>query len=299
MLLPINTATQLFIGIEYMDTKPTNPLAKHFRQPSVYIKLPSNGRYWGTNSLDLPVTGEIPVFPMTNADEITLKTPDALMNGTSIVSVIQSCCPNITDAWNMPTTDVDTILMSIRIASYGPSMTVTAKCPKCGEEHDYDIELQSVLSGVKFPNYDQTVNYHGLKIKLRPQKYFGATQSNIVQYEEQRIAQALSNTDISDEERNVRLKQSMIKLLDLNEQVLVDSTEYIETEDGTLVDDPAFIKEFYKNADGAVTRDVEKRLLDISTEGALPLTNLSCTSCQHEYSVPMEFDYSSFFAQGS
>jgi hypothetical protein len=97
--LPINIGIyQLFIGINCMDTKPINPLSKYFRRPEIYYKLPSNGRYWPENSIELPVNGEIPVFPMTNADEITLKTPDALMNGAGIVSVIQSCCPNIVDA---------------------------------------------------------------------------------------------------------------------------------------------------------------------------------------------------------
>ena len=33
-------------------------------------------------------------------DEITFKTPDALLNGQATVDVIQSCIPNIKDAGN-------------------------------------------------------------------------------------------------------------------------------------------------------------------------------------------------------
>ena len=279
-----------------MDNKTPNPLAKHFRQPALYYKLPSNGRFWPEGSLDLPVTGEIPVYPMTNSDEITLKTPDALMNGTGIVNVIQSCCPNITDAWKMPSVDVDALLIAIRIASYGSKMTVTGVCPSCKEEHDYDVDLTSIVGQVQCPNFETPVDYNGLKIKLRPQNYFNITQNSITQFEEQKIAQALSDINISDEVRNARLKESMKTLLDLNERILVESIEYIETEDGTRVVEPDYIKDFFRNASGQVNKEIESRLELIAKEGALPTSKLQCSDCKASYEVPIEFDYSRFFA---
>ena len=73
-----------------MSENSQNPLAKHFRQPILYLKLPSNGRWYPEGSVELPVTGEIPVYAMTARDEITLKTPDALMNGTSTVAEVNT-----------------------------------------------------------------------------------------------------------------------------------------------------------------------------------------------------------------
>jgi hypothetical protein len=282
-----------------MDTKPINPLAGHFRRPEIYFKLPSQGRYWGDNSLDLPVTGEIPIFPMTNADEITLKTPDALMNGSAIVNVIQSCCPNITDAWKMPSVDVDATLIAIRIASYGTNMAVTSGCPHCGEEHDYEVNLSTTLENVKCPDFDKTLDYNGLKIKLRPQPYFSITKTNIIQFEEQKIMQTLGESTLDEDVKNMRLKDSMKTLLELNEKLLVDSTEYIETEDGSRVKDPAFIAEYYRNAEGRATKAIEDRMTEIATEGALPPYRMSCASCQQNYEMPLEFDYARFFGQGS
>ena len=115
-----------------MDTKPINPLAKHFRRPAIYFKLPSNGRYWPEDSLEMPANGEIPVFPMTNADEITLKTPDALMNGEGMAAMLASCCPSIKDPWVIPSTDINALLVAARIASYGHNMEFETKCPNCG-----------------------------------------------------------------------------------------------------------------------------------------------------------------------
>jgi hypothetical protein len=278
-----------------MEQKPQNPLFKHFRQPAIYYKLPSEGRYWPDGSIEISVTGEIPIYPMTNADEITLKTPDALLNGTGIVNVIQSCCPNIKDAWSMPGIDVDALLIAIRIASYGNKMSVNGVCPHCNEEHDYDIDLSTAISQVKCPNYDIPVNYDGLKIKLRPQKYLSITQTSIVQFEEQKIAQTLADPAVSDDVRNARLKESMVKLLNLNEKILIDSIEYIETEDGTQVTDVGFIKEFLRNASGNFTKEIEKQLEKLSKEGALPSNQLKCGGCEKSYNVPIEFDYSRFF----
>ena len=72
----------------------TNPLSKYFRQPSVYVGLPSGGNYPPT-VMERSQTGEISVQPMTARDEVIFKTPDALMNGQGVVDVIQSCFPHI------------------------------------------------------------------------------------------------------------------------------------------------------------------------------------------------------------
>lgn len=294
--MPINTSISIIYGNQNMDTKPSNPLAKHFRRPSIYYKLPSNGRFYPEGSLDLPVTGEIPIYPMTTADEITLKTPDALINGSGIVSVIQSCCPNILDPWKMPSIDVDAVLIAIRIASYGQVMPISSQCPYCQEEHDFDINLTNLITQVKCPNFDTPIDYDDLKIKLKPQQYLMINQNSVANFEEQRIIQTLNATDIDDEVKTAKLAASLRNLLDASIEQLVNSTDYILTEDGTKVQECEYLTEFYKNADSKVTRVIEKRLADIAIEGALPMTHLGCSACGKEYDTPLEFDYARFFA---
>ena len=99
-----------------------NPLTSYMRQPKIYISLPSQGNFWPEHSIDMPENNELPVYSMTARDELLFKTPDALMNGQSIVDVIQSCVPNIKNAWVTPSIDLDTILIAIRIATYGEDM---------------------------------------------------------------------------------------------------------------------------------------------------------------------------------
>ena len=279
----------------------SNPLMKHFRRPAVYFKLPSRGKFWADDALDLPVTGDIPVYPMTSGDEITLKTPDALMNGSSIVTVMESCCPNIKDAWQMPSIDVDATLIAIRIASYGNQMDITAECPHCKEKSNYDINLTNMLDNIRAPDFDTPVIYEDLKIKLRPHVYFITTKTNITNYEEQRIMRNLSDTEITDEVRNARLKESMDRIVALNDELLVKGTEYIETGDGTRVTDADFISEFYKNAPAKAVKLIQERTEKLARDGALPLVELKCDNeeCEKEYKIPLEFDYASFFVMGS
>jgi len=68
-----------------------NPLKAYFRRPAIYLKLPSEGKYYPQGSVDIPVNGEVAVYPMTAVDEITTKTPDALFNGSAVVEIIKSC----------------------------------------------------------------------------------------------------------------------------------------------------------------------------------------------------------------
>jgi hypothetical protein len=130
------------------DSINNNPLSSHFRQPAIYLKLPSGGKFYPQDTLDMSLTGEIPIFPMTIKDEILLKTPDALMNGEGMRDMIASCCPNIKDPWSIPLIDLDTILIAIRLASYGSGMDMNSECPHCKESNEHTVDLRVVLDNL-------------------------------------------------------------------------------------------------------------------------------------------------------
>ena len=62
-----------------------------FRKPSLYFKLPSEGKNYPENSLELLPNGEIPIYTATALDDIATKTVDGLFNGVATVEVIKSC----------------------------------------------------------------------------------------------------------------------------------------------------------------------------------------------------------------
>lgn len=278
--------------------KPANPLQKYFRQPAIYIKLPSNGQYWEAGSLNLPVTGEIPIYPLTTRDEITLRTPDALMNGAGVVDAIQSCCPNILNAWAMPSIDVDTVLIAIRIASYGHDMEFDVNCPHCRSENTFTQDLRDILAAVAVPDYNKTLSTENLIIKLKPAAYFSTNLNNQVNFEEQKLLKAIEQTELPDQERNDIIQRSMKRLIDIGLDNLTMVTEYIATEEGDVVTEPEYIREFYHNVSSDTVNKINAQLAEFTKENSLPPLNATCTSCTKEFEVPIEFNYSSFFGNG-
>jgi hypothetical protein len=282
-----------------MDAKPINPLRAHFRQPAIYIKLPSHGQFWASG-LNMPDNGELPVFPMTARDEIVLRTPDALLNGQGVIDVIQSCCPNIQDAWQMPSTDVDAVLIAIRIASYGNTMSFESVCPHCQAEHRYEADLGSYIDSIRLPNYNKKLTHGRIQIKLKPQNYKSLNETNQIAYEEERLINTLSSADINDSVKTEEYKKHLERLIELNTKILVDNTEYVElTDSGTIVNDPEHIKEFYLNCDSDICKELRKQIEQVNREGALRPQQAQCEDCAKSYEVPLTFDYSNFFAKSS
>jgi hypothetical protein len=277
-----------------------NPLSKFFRQPAIYLKLPSKGKYWVDGALDLPVNGEIPIYPMTARDEITLRTPDALMNGSSIVNVIQSCCPSVVDAWKTPSVDVDAMLIAIRIASYGHEMDVDTDCPNCKEENNNQVDLRVILANIGMPNFDGKVDIgDGLKVKLKPQAFFGVNKQNMVNFEEQKIASSLADSSLSDQDKATVIQNSVNKIIDMGIEVVTESTEYIEMDDGTIVNNKAHISDFYRNSNASIMKQIQDTFLQFNQDASIKPQRVKCGHCETEYQVPLEFDYSNFFGQGS
>ena len=141
-----------------------NPLKQFFRQPAIYMRLPSGGQFWPEGSLEMPPNRELAVYPMTAIDEISYRTPDALFNGEAITQIIKSCVPDILQPWAINNIDLDAILIAIRIASYGPNLTFTVDCPECNTVNQYVQDLNYILNSIKLPDYNLPIETQNLKI---------------------------------------------------------------------------------------------------------------------------------------
>jgi hypothetical protein len=234
---------------------------------------------------------------MTTKDEITLKTPDALLNGQGVVNVIESCCPAIKDAWAMPSIDVDATLIAIRIASYGNQMDFAAKCPHCNQSHDYAIDLGKTLASIEIPDYTIPLAVDGLKIHVHPQPYFSLNKTNMIAFEEQQILRSLEGLEDNPQEAKAKFDQHLAKVIELNIALLANSTKSIEV-DGTTVTDLDHITEFYNNADNKIIRKVQGYLVELNEKAAIKPVTVKCLNeeCLKEFPVNITFDYASFFA---
>lgn len=278
--------------------KKSNPLQGFYRQPKIYIKLPSGGDFYDAGSLDHSENGEYPVFAMTAKDELMLKTPDALLSGQSTVEVIKSCVPAILNPWKMPTIDVDAVLIAIRIATYGEKMAVTSKCPKCNEENDYDIPLTKYLNAAQSLEYIKEIPVGELLIHLRPYTYKMLTETNIKAMEQQRIFNIVNDETLSDQQKIDKFSESFVKLTALTVDTVAGCIEKIDTPNGSSADKEQ-IKEFINNS----SKDVFDKISDVLTKMQQQTTvedqQVKCNECEHEYSMPVTLDQANFFVDRS
>lgn len=276
----------------------SNPLVKFFRQPAIYIRLPSGGKGWEPGSIDMPPNGEIPVLPMTAIDEITYRTPDALFNGEAVVSVIQSCIPNIKNAWSVPSIDLDTILVAIRIASSGHTLDIGSQCPACQEEHDFEMDLRNILDQVRTPAYDKELVQGDLKFYFRPLSYKEITENSLMQFENQRLIQAMDGIDENEPNRVQKINQVMQKLVSLTVSAMSQSIIEIRTGDA-IVSDRGYIEEFLNNCDRSVFNTVKDYVVKLREESEIKPLSIKCPGCGHEYKQEFTLDLANFFVSAS
>jgi hypothetical protein len=282
-----------------MENQGINPFLNYFRQPAIYLILPSNGRWWPPGSIELSNNNEVAIYPMSTRDEILLRTPDALMNGQGIVDVIQSCCPAVKNAWHMPAIDTDAMLIAIRIASYGPNMDFESKCTHCGHNNQHSIDLGAVLSRITCSDYAEEARYKDLKIKFRPLNYQNINKNNMSEYSEQKIISLLNDSTITPEARQTEITALIKRIHQLSIDTCVNSTDYIELSDGTQVDNLDYIREFYSNSSADLIKLMQDNITKFSELSRLQPHTLQCESCTETYQATVSFDYSNFFGSGS
>lgn len=275
-----------------------NPLQQYFRQPAVYIRLPSEGKFYPAGSIEIPANGELGVLPMTTMDEITYRTPDALFNGSAVTAVIQSCVPSIRDAWAVPSMDVDTILVAIRIATYGHAMDITTQCPNCSAAGDYTIDLRQVMDQVKSPDYVKILLLGDLELHFRPMNYQQMNANSLTQFEEQKSLQMLQDESIPEDQRIRTLGTMLKKITSATARALSENIEYIQTPQ-TMVEDQDQIFEWLTNSDRNTFDRVKNHIINLKASGELKPVHIKCDECAHEHDQAFTLDLGNFFEQGS
>lgn len=277
-----------------------NPLRRFFRQPAIYIKLPSDGNFYPPGTIDIPPNGEFPVYPMTAMDEITYRTADALFNGTAVVNVIKSCVPNILDPWKIPNIDMDTLLVAIRIASYGHAMDFESSCPHCEHENSFGLDLRTVLDGMGRADYGTPLKNGDVTIFFKPLTYQQVNANSIDQFADQKLLESLQNADstVPEEEKMRLLTNAFGKLTDMTMRALSQSIGMIQVMEETVVE-PEYIEEFVRNCDREVFNRIRDHIVSLRSSTELKPLKLSCQGCQKDYETPFTLDVSNFFGSAS
>jgi len=270
-----------------------NPLTQYFRRPALHLTLPSKGAYYPAGAIDMPETGELPVYPMTAIDEITTKTPDALFNGSAVVDLVKSCIPGIKDPWSIPSMDLDAILIAIRAASNGNELEIMSECPSCNNEGKYGVNLIQILSTIKGDDYNKVLEIGDLKIKFRPLSYKEVNKGNLVQFEMQReiaVLEAIEDAQI----RQTKSSETIKKLAEMNMAVIALTIDSIILPD-QIVTNSDFITEFLAQCDRNIYESIRETISTIRINSQTKPQKIKCVNCSHEYNQALALNVTDFF----
>jgi len=269
-----------------------NPLQQYFRQPKIFVSLPSQGIYYAPGVINGD-PNRLPIFGMTGMDEILFKTPDALLTGESTAKVINSCCPAITDPWQVSLVDLDLILSAIRIATFGNELTVGHKCSKCDTAQDYALELTSFIEHYSSCQYDNRVVLDELSVVIRPLNYRQNTEFALRNFGiQQKLYQINNLTDVDEQQK--ASASIFEELTILRNDLFTAGIESIDT-GKVVVTEREFIEEWVNNIDLEVVDRVKAHMEENRKRWIPPSQTVKCINCGHEDQVLIELDQSNFF----
>lgn len=280
--------------------KTTNPLSRYFRVPGLHIKLPTQGAYLPQGALDLTMADELPVYPMRAADELLMRSPDALMSGYAVEKMLESCVPAIKTPRLISTPDLDVLLLAIRAASYGNKMDIEVPCPSCETRNSFECDIPDLLGTVTPLPPDNAVRLSAEVVAyIRPFNLENATKVALAAFNEARAVQAIEeNEEISDEMVQKAINESYRRMSELNLHMTADCILKVVTPEAEVTDKSS-IAEFVNNIPREWSKKIDEALKRLNSAGVDRRLHVQCSNCNHQWDTEVEFDPASFFALGS
>ena len=270
-----------------------NPLQEFYRQPKIFVSLPSQGKFNNLGTISGDPT-HMPIYGMTGMDEIMMKTPDALLTGESTAMLISSCCPSIKDAWDVNSLDTDLLLTAIRIATFGDTLEIVHTCsnPDCESENDYDVNLGTVIDHFNSCKYDNVLEIGTLTIRLQPLTYRQTTDFSLRNF---KLQQQLANSRaLPEDEQKILIAALFKELSEIQNEVYLESIESIDT-GKTVVTEREFIKDWLYNSEKVVFDKIRDRFNKNKNAWKIPNVNVKCGECGKEASLSIDLDQTNFF----
>jgi len=269
-----------------------NPLQQFFRQPKIYISLPSKGAYCQTGTIQGDPS-KIAVYGMTGMDELMAKTPDALLSGESSVKIIESCCPNIKNAWDLSSLDSEIIFAAIRIATYGNTIEIEHTCTECDEPNKYDVDLGILINHFTNLEFDTNIVLDELSVKIQPLNYKKKTDFALKNFQIQQKLFQIEKMDDGDE-KNQQMNLLWKELSEIQLEVYHSCVDSVEVS-GQVVTEKQYINEWLDNCDRIIFEKINKKIEENLLKWRAPLYPVTCGACQHKAELSIDLDQSNFF----
>ena len=304
-------------------------LQKYYRKPKLFFKLPSQLHFYNDDQIDeeeeLSSLKEVGVMPMTTLNELEMKNPEALINGTAIEHLIRDCTTlkNINPK-KLIKSDVDALLVGIKMASiddHTHNFTVTCNNEECSHEFVYPRNLDKVLNSIEPLDDDYTLEIEQgenakLIIHLRPSLYEEHIEVDNQHFNERKklreIEKKVENIEV--EENEETFEDQKIQFYGMITQIFTDmSNDAINTHAKNIVkvhikDDSEGIDEVVEDYDEILAwlRDLDSdhyfkirdKISEINSKGLDDVETIQCPECEHSWDQHFDINLTDFFGSG-
>ncbi len=259
----------------------------HFCRPVLYISTLLEQASNVDNNHD--------VYPMTALDEITLRTPDALLNGLATRQVISNCLPDFEDKYELYACDIQHILISIRIATSGNIIEFEFKCPECASIDSYEINIQKNLPLLSAKKWFTHLEMPDFVLTFYPHSYRIQNDFALLKFKIDRQLFQLSKLPNPEEYTGIAIQLVETKTK-LTLKYYSDAIQSITMKQNDIkVMNRTHINEWFQQADTSQQNQIIAFIDEAIKETYLPNFNLTCDSCKKNIEIPMDMDFSKQF----
>jgi hypothetical protein len=281
-----------------MSSSSNNPLQQYFRTPKVFVKLPSNGAYNKPEDIEFSANQEVGICALTVIDQLLLKTPDALLNGETLLQVIKSCVPAIKNVKALTQPDINALVIGIRVASNGSKFEFDAMCPSCQAENKMEINLNHYLDSIQTIEENKTVELNNeLVIYVKPYNFEQRNLQLLNEFDEKKAVKIIEmNEQMSETEKLTELSRHVNAMASRTFDIVANSISKIFIKGSNqTVTDQNHISEFIKGISKDQAEAIMNAIKELNNSGVGKTTKLKCEKCEHEWEQEIDFDPSSFF----
>jgi len=272
--------------------KQSNPLKQYFRQFKIYLKIPSGTSYYKPGIIEFTDKGEIGILPMTGQDELTLKNPDGLLNGESLIEVLTSCVPAVKQPRALLTNDIDALITAVRYATYNDSLETELKCPNCGHDNNFELDLQYALDNMTELDPEYVVNLDtGLSVFVKPYGFPELLKALHAQFEQTKLKRAFENESLDEKKKSEIFTRSFKELAVIKFDLMTAGVVKVVDESQNInVTEPKFIREFLMNIDKKSADKIGDQIDKINQIGIKRTFTAKCEKCEHEWESAIDFN---------
>jgi hypothetical protein len=279
-----------------------NPLRKYFRQPALYVRLPTLGRWYDESIMSMTGSNEIAVYGLSAIDDIMLNTPDAMLNGQALENVLKNCVPAIRDVKKILLPDLETMFVAIKHASNNGKDDHDCRCPNCDHENSFEINCQMLLDSMSYVEDDDTIVQidDDLKIYLRPYDFEMRHVYMQKEFEEEKMLQSLMSPELDEFAKARVAAESVDRLSKMTFELVSRSLEkVVMIKENIVVTEHEFINEWLQSISKLQAEAVIAKVNELNKIGVNEKVEVRCQSCGHGWEETLNFDPINFFAKRS